>query len=66
MVVTKVQSSSIAAMAGIKIGSVILQVNRKPVKSAAEFKRAVKENSGKKRILLLIRKDNVQRYVALL
>lgn len=65
VVVTKVQSGSIAAMAGIEIGSVILQVNRKAVKSAAEFKHAVKENSGKKRVLLLIRKDNVQRYVAL-
>jgi len=44
---------------------VILQVNRKSVKSAVEFKHVVKESSGKKRVLLLIRKDNVQRYVAL-
>ena len=65
VVVTKVQSGSIAAMAGIEIGSVILQVNHKAVKSAAEFKRVVKENSDKKRVLLLIRKDNVQRYVTL-
>lgn len=43
----------------------ILQVNRKPVKSASEFKHVIKENSGKKRVLLLIRKDDVQRYVAL-
>jgi len=65
VVVTQVQPGSIAAMAGIEIGSVILQVNRKAVKSATEFKHAVKEKSGKKRVLLLIRKDNVQRYVAL-
>ncbi len=65
VVVTKVQPGSIAAMAGIEMGSVILQVNHKQVKSAAEFTRAVKENSGKKSVLLLIRKDNVQRYVAL-
>ncbi len=65
VVVTKVHSGSIAAMAGIEVGSVILQVNRKAVKSAADFKRAVKDNSGKKQMLLLIRKDNMQRYVAL-
>ncbi|SEQ90921.1 serine protease Do [Nitrosomonas sp. Nm51] len=65
VVITKVQAGSIAASAGIEIGSVILQVNRKTVNSVSEFKRAVKENSGKKRALLLIRKDNVQRYVAL-
>lgn len=65
VVVTKIQPGSIAAMAGIEIGSIILQVNRKAVKSAAEFKRAVKASSDKKQVLLLIRKDNVQRYVAL-
>lgn len=65
VVITKVQPGSIAAMAGIEQGSVITQVNRKAVKSAAEFKRAVKESSGKKRMLLLILEDNVQRYVAL-
>ena len=65
VVVTKVQFDSIAAAAGIEIGSVILQVNRKAVKSVSEFKRAIKENSDKKRVLLLIRKNNVQRYVAL-
>ena len=65
VVVTKVQAGSVAAMAGIELGTVIIQVNRKEVKSAAEFKHAVKENSDKKRVLLLIRKDNMQRYVEL-
>lgn len=65
VVVTKIRPCSIAAMAGIEPGSVILQVNRKVVKSAAEFQRAVKENSGKKRVLLLVRKDNMQRFVTL-
>ncbi|MDP1950985.1 MAG: DegQ family serine endoprotease [Nitrosomonas sp.] len=65
VVVTNVQPGSIAAIAGVEVGSVILQVNRKEVKTAAEFTQAVKESSVKKRVLLLIRKDNVQRYVAL-
>jgi len=38
-------------------------VNRQTVKDAAEFKRAV-EKSGE-RVLLLIRKDGMQRFVAL-
>jgi serine protease Do len=65
VVVTKVQAGSIAAMAGIKPGTVILQVDRKVVKSAKEFQRAVKASSGDKRLLLLIQEGNTQRYVVL-
>lgn len=65
VVVTEVRPDSIAAMAGIEPGTVILRVNRKEVKSAADFRQAVEEGSGEKRVLLLIRKDDMQRYVAL-
>jgi len=65
VVVTNVQPDSIAAMAGIELGSVILQVNRKPVNNAAEFERAIKESSAAKRVLLLVRSGDFQRYVAL-
>lgn len=65
VVVTKVKSGSIAAMAGIEKGTVILQVNRKKVKNAVEFKRAIKTSSANKRVLLLIRGDDYQRYIAL-
>ena len=65
VVVTEVQSGSIAAMAGISPGTVILQVDRKVVSSAAEFKCAVMESSNDKRVLLLIRKGNMQNYVVL-
>lgn len=65
VVVTAVEPGSIAARAGIEVGSIILQVNRKPVKSAAEFQRAVEASASEKRILMLIRKGNMQRYVAL-
>jgi serine protease Do len=44
---------------------VIVQVNRKPVKSAAEFKRALEKNSGDKRVLLLLRKGDMQQYLVL-
>jgi serine protease Do len=65
VVVTEVRPGSIAAMAGIETGSVILQVNREQVGSAADFQRAVKQAASDKRVLLLVRKGSMQRYVAL-
>jgi serine protease Do len=65
VVVTQVRPGSVAARAGIEPGTIILQVNRKPVKTAADFQRLVKESSQAKRVLLLLRSGNTQRYVAL-
>ncbi len=65
VVVTAVEPGSIAARAGIEVGSIVLQVNRKPVKSATEFQRAVKASASDKRVLLLMRKGGSQQYVAL-
>ena len=65
VVVTAVQARSIAATAGIKSGTVILEVNSKRLTNVAEFKRAIAESDETKRVLLLIRKDNAQRHVAL-
>jgi serine protease Do len=65
VVVTQVESGSVAAIAGIKPGDVILQVNRKPVDSAKAFNRAVNESRREKRVLLLIASGNMQRYVVL-
>jgi len=65
VVVTKVRPASIAALAGIGPGSIILQVNRTAVNSAAEFARAVEQSHNKRQALLLIRRDEMQRYVVL-
>ncbi len=65
VVVTDVKPGSIAALAGITPGTVILQVNRKEISSATEFRKAIKASMAKKRALLLIRKDGAQRFVAL-
>jgi len=65
VVVTEVTPFSIAAMAGIKPGTIILQANRKAVKNAAQFKRIIKENSAQKSIVLLILNDGYQHYVVL-
>lgn len=65
VVVTEVRRGSIAEMAGIEVGAIITQVNRKPVKNTAEFNRTVKESAAEKRVLLLIRQGEMQRYVVL-
>ena len=64
VIVTQVRPRSIAAMAGVRTGSIIMQVNQKPVKTAAEFKQLV-ESGGKKRVLLLLRVGEVQQYLVL-
>ncbi|RMF94925.1 MAG: DegQ family serine endoprotease [Gammaproteobacteria bacterium] len=65
VVVTAVEPGSIAALAGIRPGTVILEVNREPVKTAADFKRAVAAAAGERRLLLLVRQDGMQRYLVL-
>lgn len=65
VVVTQVKPGSIAAMAGIEPGAVILQVDRKAVNNAAEFKTAINKSLVNKNVLLLIKTDTYQRYVAL-
>jgi serine protease Do len=65
VVVTGVTPGSIAAMAGIDPGTVILQVNRQAVASADDFKRLVKQSGEEKRVLLLISKGGMSRFVVL-
>jgi serine protease Do len=64
VVVTEVAPGSVATMAGISPGSVILEVNRKAVNTPAEFNQAVKSSTNNK-VLLLVRDDDVSRYVVL-
>jgi serine protease Do len=65
VVVTRVEPGSVAAIAGIKTGNVVLEVNRRPIDSAASFNRAVEESQQDGRVLLLIASANAQRYVVL-
>ncbi len=65
VVITQVQPGSIAATAGLEAGIVVLQANRTAVSSAAEFKKAVDETRSQRRVLMLIRSGNLQRYITL-
>jgi len=65
VVVTRVAPDSAAAMAGINPGSIIKEVNRKPVNDTDGFKRAIAQTSEKGTVLLLIKDGQYTRYVAL-
>jgi serine protease Do len=63
VVVTDVDPGGPAAEAGIQPDDVILEVNRKPVKSATELRAAVR-NSGSRPALLLVNRDGRSLFLA--
>jgi len=65
VVVADVEAGSLAAFAGIKTGTLIMEVNRQPVVNTKEFNKIIKKASEKKSILLLVRDENFTRFVAL-
>ncbi len=65
VVVTAVESDSVAAKAGIRVGSIILQANRKPIKSASQFRKEVDASRKDKRVLLLVKQGEAPLYIAL-
>jgi serine protease Do len=65
VVVTRVTPDSAAAMAGINPGTIIKEVNRKPVNDTDDFSRAIAQTAEKGTVLLLIKDGQYTRYVAL-
>ncbi len=65
VIVTEVKPGSIAARAGIDSGTIILQVDRQPVSDAQAFTEAMKRSRDDKRVLLLVRRDEMQQYLVL-
>jgi serine protease Do len=65
VVVTGVSRGSVAGMAGIEPGSVILQVNKSPVSSAGEFAELVNASADNRRVLLLLSRRGGTHYVVL-
>ncbi len=53
--IKEVEPDSLAARAGIRGGMLVMQVDKKAVRSAAEFNQAMKEQSLSKGVMLLIR-----------
>jgi len=65
VLVTQVTPGTVAAMAGIKAGAVILGVNRQPVSNAREFKEIVAKSLKTGSVLLLIKEGQYSRFVVL-
>jgi serine protease Do len=65
VVITEVRQGSPAAMAGLDAGMVITQLNRKPVKSAEQFRKMLDTSSLKDGVLLLVRSEQGSRFVVL-
>ncbi len=64
VVVTSVDSDSLAARAGIRRGDLIEEVNRTQVSSPDQVKKLIAD-SNKKTVLLLVRQGEASRYLAL-
>lgn len=65
VLVSDVKQGSLAAMAGIRSGVVIVEVDRKKIASAVQFKQAIEESHKNSQVLLLIRDQDMSRYVVL-
>jgi serine protease Do len=65
VVVTDVAPSSVASAKGMKPGDMIVQIDRQPIKSAAEFAQAIEKADTKKGVLLYIKRDGTASFVVL-
>ncbi len=65
VVVSSIESGSIAQLAGIKKGSLIISVNHKEVESPDEFYNILADSEKGKPVLLLVKQGNVTHYVSL-
>lgn len=65
VVISKILPGSIAAWAGLKKGAVIVSVNHQAINSTDEFQKALSLAEKNKPILLLIKQDEVTRFVSL-
>jgi serine protease Do len=64
VLVRQVQDGSPADAAGLRAGDVIVEVNRKPVKSAEELRSAVERRAKDAAVLLLVHREGANLYVS--
>ena len=65
VLVSEIVLGSPAQFAGIRSGMLIVEVNRKPIKTTKELLNALDESKKSKKVLLLVRDQQYSRYVIL-
>jgi serine protease Do len=65
LVVTEVKPGSAADEAGLREGDLIAQVNRRPVKTLADYNREMARSENEKSVLLLVRRGQGSLFLAL-
>jgi len=66
VVVTDVEQGSAAALAGIQPGSLIQEVNRKPVENTNEFNEEIEKSLKEGKVLLRVRYENSSVFISLI
>jgi serine protease Do len=65
VIVTQVEPGSIAELAGITSGALIMEVNRKPVENTKSFKQAIEDAAKEDAVLLRIKQGQAAIFVVL-
>ena len=65
VLIIQVQPGSLANTAGLRAGMIILEVNRKTVRSSEEFYRTIAESTKAEKVLLLVADNQDSKYVVL-
>jgi serine protease Do len=65
VVVSGVEQNSLAEEAGFRRGDVVVEINRKPIRSIAEYRRGIQEMKKAKSVLFLVRRGNNTIFLAL-
>lgn len=65
VVITKINPNSVAALAGLKKGALILSVNRKKVEDVEQFNAAIRESAKERPILLQIKQGDNYLFLSL-
>jgi serine protease Do len=65
VLVTSVEDGAAAEEAGIRRGDVIVEVNRQPVKTVADFERATRDLKKGERLTMRLERGDVALYIAL-
>ena len=65
VVITQVNPGTITALAGLRPGTLILEINRKQVQNVDAFKKALTQNGKKGLVLLRVRDGKYSHYITL-